>query len=296
MRPLLLFAGLLAVASPAPAQRIQKGDSVYLRVPWFGLLQDTRQKFTYQQWWGEVRATDAGITINDSLGWRTKGLPTWRKLKVTNWKVDNKKGTLKVQIKGPGSFDDAEILIYGDTTALLPEIFATDATLEAARVRSDSALDPVLFHGRLAGIAWPVKRRLIRVLEITGAGAAYERFKELDYLVVDLGVADATYNTLQVKSPAARVAEELSSSLFTLVKGFARILAEAPEVEGIGIRLDIRSRPALPANSRTETEKMVLYAPAALIRQFQDQDITAQQFIDGCFVIVDGNRIAVPLG
>ena len=42
-------------------------------------------------------------------------------------------------------------------------------------------------------------------------------------------------------------------------------------------------------------EFVKIYAPSDMIRKFAAQDITSQQFIDGCFVILDGNRISVPL-
>jgi hypothetical protein len=40
---------------------------------------------------------------------------------------------------------------------------------------------------------------------------------------------------------------------------------------------------------------MIVYAPATLIQKFTDADITNQEFIDGCTVIVGGNRVKVDL-
>jgi hypothetical protein len=45
----------------------------------------------------------------------------------------------------------------------------------------------------------------------------------------------------------------------------------------------------------TESDKVSIYAPSELIVKFGNADITNQQFIDGCIVIVDGNRVQVNL-
>ncbi len=117
------------------------------------------------------------------------------------------------------------------------------------------------------------------------------------YLVVDLARDEVVYNDAKL-SAGQRLATALNDRLLTLLKSFARHVERVPEVEGLKLELTIYHRNFVTdvrTPGPTEEDRLELYAPADLIRKFAAQDITSQELVDGCIVIVNGNRVKVDL-
>jgi hypothetical protein len=99
------------------------------------------------------------------------------------------------------------------------------------------------------------------------------------------------YNTIKLNE-SARVATVVNLRL-NLIKSFAVIAGDAG-LEGVKISEQILYRNFL-SETRRKADTLELYAPLKLIKQFADADITNQQFIDQCIVILNSNRVQVSL-
>lgn len=141
-------------------------------------------------------------------------------------------------------------------------------------------------------------------------------FRRDDYLVVDLGRHPNMYNTRRHESH--RVARILNQRLLNWVKETGAWL-EGTGLAGIRVELEIPHRPFVSEDDDAEAatvvnaadlaeagtavgfadvetvDRMILYVLATDARMFADFEMTNQEFVDACVIIVNGNRIAVRL-
>jgi hypothetical protein len=66
-------------------------------------------------------------------------------------------------------------------------------------------------------------------------------------------------------------------------------------LHGVKMTVEIDHADFLNKRESGGTDRIEIYAPLDLVRRFAADDITSQQLIDGCVVLVDGNRISVNL-
>jgi hypothetical protein len=72
------------------------------------------------------------------------------------------------------------------------------------------------------------------------------------------------------------------------------ILAGDAGVEGVKISEKILYRNFV-SETAAKSDTLQVYAPLGAIKQFSSADITSQQFVDQCIVIVNDNRVQVSL-
>jgi hypothetical protein len=91
---------------------------------------------------------------------------------------------------------------------------------------------------------------------------------------------------------SARVATVVNSE-FQLIKSLA-IITEDAGLEGVKITQQIDYRNFV-TEVALKADTLEMYAPLKLIKQFADDNITSQQFLDHCIVILNSSRVQVVL-
>lgn len=76
------------------------------------------------------------------------------------------------------------------------------------------------------------------------------------------------------------------------MKQFGAPLASENSLAGIKLTIEVLHKDFLN-ESVPDSDDVSIYAPTAAISKFTAAEITNQQFIDACVVMVNGNRIEV---
>ena len=172
----------------------------------------------------------------------------------------------------------------------------TEAEASAYRDEAYARIAGVLFRGPLQDVLPEAQQRLLLFAHMTasGTGISHERFRDEDYLAIDLGTDDNVYNTLQLNQ-SQRVARIMNDRLLNVLKAFADPVREVDAIHGVKLDLRIPHRSFLDEDVPPDVDEMRVYAASDDIRAFADFEITNQEFIDRCFVIINENRVQVLL-
>jgi len=99
------------------------------------------------------------------------------------------------------------------------------------------------------------------------------------------------YNSIKLNE-SARVATVINSRS-ALLKSLA-VIAEDSGVDGVKMTQKVLYRNFV-SETETKSDSLEIYAPLNSIKRFSDSDITNQQFVDDCTVILNSNRVQVLL-
>ncbi len=151
-----------------------------------------------------------------------------------------------------------------------------------------------VFSGPLATLADETKLRLFKDSLNTGAEQlSSETYKGKVYLVVNMGQGEDVYNSIRMNQ-SARTAKVINEKLLNLLKKFGASVPAEGDLFGLKLMESIPFQDFVRGGPQ-QYDKLQIYAPSEGIRKFADDDITSQQFIDGCTVIVDDNRVQINL-
>jgi hypothetical protein len=151
-----------------------------------------------------------------------------------------------------------------------------------------------IFTEELSALSMDARLRLLELANGTakGIGIRREVYKGNPYLSVALEDGPR-YNTIQLNEPK-RVAREVSERLLGVMKAFGASLPDIPEIRGVAVHTKT-THDNFVNHSEAGIDDIHIYAPAETIAKFAANDITSQQFIDSCVVIVNDNRVQVSL-
>jgi|GEM_PF-1976037 hypothetical protein len=298
---ILTAIGLLIVPVLTWAQaRPIKGAVVYLKIPMIFFKMKT-PTWSRPFLTAVVEPLADGATVNGEPDWRLIGFPPMLKYKVKGFKTQ---AMSKGMPYGPGEaeFENEIINIKvsfpkGKMAELFPLVFATEDEVKPYRADTYKLLAAKFFDGTpLASLSDAQKNALCTFANITAAGTTMGSviYKEKLYLSVDLGRDTQVYNDLRLNQ-VQRAAHVLNERLFLVLKAFAIPVKDVKDLYGLKLEMAIPHKSFSDEYANPDLDKLEIYAPAELIQKFSDADITSQQFIDGCVVIVGGNRISVPL-
>lgn len=294
----LLGLPALLVAQAKPI----KGVTIYLKVPYSALQKKVATWVGHDSLVGVVEPSADAAAVNGETDWRLAAFPPLTQYKVKKVKVKAMSGTMpsgpaEVEVESGSSLNIKLSFPKGDTAKLFPLIFAAEGEVEAYRAETYKLLASKFFDGTpLAGLSDAQKHALCVFANVTANGTKMGSvtYKDNLYLLVDLGLDTSVYNDLKLNQ-SQRVAHVLNERLLTVLKAFALPVKDTKDVYGLKLEMIIPHRSFLEQGSIPALDKLEIYAPAELIHKFSDADITSQQFIDGCVVIVENNRISVPL-
>ncbi len=298
----LLLMALVAPAFAAAQAKPVKDEVVYLKVPLSMLGSKT-------SFWGTATLTATiapagdGAAVNQETNWRLLGFPPLTAMKVSKVRAKAVSGAMPsgpadLELKLPTGEVGLKLSFpQGEAAKLFPLVFATEGERDGYRTETYKAL-AMKFFGEtpLAGLADDKKHALVFFAHMTANGTTMGSvsYKDNLYLLVDLGSDSSVYNDLRMNQ-SQRVAHVLNERLLAVLKSFAKVVADVKGIYGLKLQMEIPHKSFLATAASPERDALELYAPADLVKKFSDADITNQQFIDGCVVIVNTNRISVPL-
>lgn len=298
LRTLLLASSICGALTPTvlAAKRpveIKKGSTVVVKVP-------------LQLWHPESASFSTGSPIYtidaDTLNtpdWQATGLPffgefvvtkifefkPFYKLKYIDVELRNDKAWVKLRFQAgadiPKGFGE---LTYNGTWSDF-EKSDNFKTVVFGRVAAR------IFDGPLSAIPDATKLALLRIAGTGLATVASETFKGKLYVTFTFPISGTVYNSLKLNE-SARVATVVNSRL-AMLKSLA-VIAESAGVEGVKLQENVLYRDFL-SDQQNKSDGLQVYAPLRAITQFSSADLTNQQFVDLCTVIVNDNRVQVVL-
>lgn len=292
VRWMWLLSIVVAFAQPVSAQSsLVKGRRVGVKIPpVLYELQEIRAWDATPIYAVEIRRVGSALSVSNNAKWQTAGFPDTESFKIE--KISNKIGFTEVELRA--DFRWLKLRFVGVEAA---DAFAAVTTpdLDAYLGEASALLAEEYISKPLGGPVSASQIDLVRYAEIAGARLIRsEVYKDKFYVVVNLGSDASTYNDLQF-SQASLIAHVLNEDLFKKIKGFASTLRAVDGVFGMKLEFGIPHKSFLDERAIASVYVLHMYAPAGEITQFVEADITSQQFVDRCVVIVDGSRVQVSL-
>lgn len=292
-RSAIALAAICAISIQLLSQA--KGDLVTLKIPASAFtfetirISDTKPIFAVP-----VIHLGGQMVVNEKREW--EGLPSLWELRVekvskkkefTEFEMSNKTIVVKLRITGDVAAGFNGVTIRGAAVQEPVQQYASAAYAKLAKG---------IFVGSIKNVPEDAQVELIRVMHQNAGSTAIasETYKENSYLVANLGKADSVFNDVKLNQ-SARIAYLMNESFLSLLKKLAAPVVNAPDVFGVKIESKIPHKSFANQNASEEIDNLQFYAPSDLIRKFAAADITSQQFVDGSVVIVNDNRISVPL-
>lgn len=146
-----------------------------------------------------------------------------------------------------------------------------------------------IFTGQLSRIPDSAKLLLLRIAGTGLATVSSETYKGKVYVGFSFPLSGTVYNSLKLNE-GARAATVINSRL-GLLKSLAILAADAG-LDGVKISETVLYRNFV-SEAASKSDSLQVYAPLVAIKQFSSADITSQQFVDQCVVIMNDNRIQV---
>ena len=250
------------------------------------------------QYVAKIKLTKDGVTVNDDANWRVAGFPPMSEHKIDKISVDPQTGATVIRLTLADEYATYRMFFdKGKVNELLPMVVATKDEISAYREEVYVMLGKAFFDGTpLATLSDGQKRALCMYANVTANGTKIGclTYKENLYLTVDIGRDSNVYNDLKLNQ-VQRVAKVLNERLLAVLKAFTIPVKDEMNIYGLKLEMLIPHKNFLDENTAAFTDKLEIYAPIDLILKFAEADITSQEFIDGCVVIVESNRISVPL-
>jgi len=292
---LLNVLALMAASSILGAQDLLVEDTdVLLRIP-APLFHREQGGWSGPRVAVAVIVTATGVEVDKRSDWETAGFPVLAPRTIWKIRHDKEAGTTTIDFKTTSSLP-IRMTITGDATTAFAAVAASRDAAESVRATAYRSLASVYFVGPLADLPDPTKQVLLTFADLTAKGTRIGSvtFKEKLYLVIDLGETGAVYNDLKLNQ-AQRVALVVNERLLTILKAFAAPVREATNIQGLKLEYNIFHKNFANQYSTPAIDKLEMYVNVDDIRTFADADITSQQLIDKSIVLVDSNRIQVPL-
>jgi hypothetical protein len=286
---------------PADAGRLRtvtKGAMVTLTIPYILLSPEGYSMTSGKPIYGVDVMQDRGTyVVAGRSDWRLAGFPSLRELRVE--KVTSRDQYAEIELRADVVVKVRFVPAKADLAPALSAVaFAGAASSPAVTQYARESLDQIsgkVFTGPLDSVAQQQRRELLLLAwqTIGAAAISHDSFRNETYLTIDMGSSDVVFNDLRLNQ-AGRVAEALTRRMLTQLKQFGAPLASESGLAGVRLMIAILHKDFL-SESAPDADNVSIYAPKAMIAKFAGAEITSQQFIDACVVIVNGNRVEVPL-
>ena len=303
---LQLFFAVAIHASPHSNHKqgwlldVPKGTRIVLKIPakivgfekvgfWSGSLN-----------YGTVieQSTTSGLIVGGIAQWRTAGWPLMRQLTLE--KVSRNNRFTEIELRDPLfnvklRFDST----VKDMNAAFREVafIGLLSEFEASAYYQQEVVAkilPLIFAGKLASITTKAKLRLLSEVRYIDSAIRTEKYKGDTYLVLNAGGDVQIYNTIQMDQ-SARVAHALNQRVLSYMKRVAKIISFHSEVDGIKVEIDLPYKNFVTEyNNQPNYDHLEIYAPMDVIRQFADDELTNQEFVEESVLLVNGNRSRIP--
>lgn len=285
----------------ALAQEPQKGQTAWLLFPLDAISNaETKSSIWDGNQWVEG---DVIVEPTDEPDWLLAGFPLLSEVKFEKRRERDRDELWNGAKHYEYEFKNRNIKVFvhtapnADPGPLLGQVVAyTEAERDAYLQDLYLRLADAWLTGSLAELSDDAKLAVMNFAHIVAQGSrvSTEVFRDAEYLAVDLGKSDVVLNTIQMGSEAERVAWLLNEQLLTVLKGFNLPVSDGETVAGVKLQIELGHRNFV-REQETTFDNVEIYATTEDIKAFTDFDITSQELIDRSFVIVNGNRVSVPL-
>jgi len=230
--------------------------------------------------------------------WRTAGFPDLGRFEVSKVRsseryteVDLKSETRVVKLRFLPTVRDVSAAFADVTAAGRPDGSEARAYLESVF----PLLAKVLLEGDITHLPDNVQVGLVRAIHESGGQARLgtETYRDGSYLVVRMGRMTPR-TPLFLANPVARAAIVMNDQLLAVAKRFWKPLGKGAGFDGLKIDADL---PRARAAERDEegTDRLEWYAPWPELSRFAVDEITSAVLLEKSVVLLEHNRVALPL-
>jgi hypothetical protein len=251
----------------------------------------------------DAEKVDGTLFIGQSAEWAYAGFPSMLHMRVH--KEARRKDFTEIEFRriDPKATSIGAIKVRVKHGTPIGEVY--EAVCQSGDPSDDSAraylsetlrrISDATFTGPLAGLSEDQRATILLYAQVTAGGIAIssETFRGQTYVAVDLGTDSSTYNDLRF-TQSSLVAHLFNERLLRLLKGFAGTVRGVDGLYGLKLALKIPHRD-FSTTGRAATYDLEVYSPVDAITAFDEAEITNQKLIDESVVILDTNRIEVPL-
>jgi len=279
---------------------VPKGTRVVLKIPGRIIGFEKVEFWSGSLNYGTVieQSAAGGLIVGGLTEWRTAGWTLMRQLTVE--KVSRNSRLTEVELRDPLfnvklRFDTT----VKDLSAAFREVAFVGllSEFEASEYYQREVIGkvlPLIFTGKLASIPTKAKLRLLGEVRYVDSAIRTEKYKGDTYLVLNAGGDVQIYNTIQMDQ-SARVAHALNQRVLSYMKRVAKIINFHTEVDGIKVEVDLPYKNFVTEyHNQPSYDHLELYAPMDVIRQFADDELTNQEFVEEAVLLVNGNRSRIP--
>ena len=152
-----------------------------------------------------------------------------------------------------------------------------------------------LLEGDLAELPETVRVALVKAIHDGGGQARLgtETYRGRSYVAARLGRIQPRTRVF-VSNPVARAAIFMNDQLLTAGKRFWSALGEASGHDGLKVEADLPRR-GTAEREEDATDHLQWFAPREQLIRFAADDITGAELMDASVVLLEGNRVALPL-
>jgi hypothetical protein len=297
---LALTLTALSLGSHASAETdIREGETVTLKLPTVFLSQGRSGLLEARPTYSVDLVEEGGrISPWGAPQWRTAGFPDLGRFEVS--KVRSSKRDTEVELKGETRVVKLRFLpSVRDVGAAFAEVTAPGAPDGTeARTYLESVfplLAKLLLEGDVTHLPDVVQVGLVRAIHDSGGQARLgtETYRDSPYLVVRMGrITPRT--RLFLSNPVARAAIVMNDQLVAVAKGFWKPLGKGAGFGGLKIEADL-PRPGTAEPDKEDTDRVEWYAPWPELSRFAADEITSAALLEKSVVLLDHNRVALPL-
>lgn len=279
---------------------IPKGNFVVLKIP-SKLIGFER----VSTWSGNInygtiieQSQNGGFLVGGLNNWKLQGWTLMRQLTIE--KVSREKNYTLVELRDPLfniklRFDNT----VKDLNAAFREVAFVGllSEFEASDYYKNEVVGkilPQIYSGSLAAIPTTRKLDLLKQLKYIDSAIKTEKYKGDTYLSVNVGGDTEIYNTIRVDQNH-RIGNSLNQRVLSYFKRIARIIKFSPDVDGIKISILIPYKNFVAETYlEPSSDRIEIYASMDVIRQFADDELTNQEFVEESILLVNGNRMRIP--
>jgi hypothetical protein len=297
---LALTLTALSLGNRASAETdIREGETVTLKLPTVFLSQGRGGLLETKPTYGVDLVEEVGrICPRGAPQWRTAGFPDLGRFEVSrvrsskrDTEVELKSEARVVKLRFPSSVRDVGAAFAEVTAPGGPDGTQAQAYLESVF----PLLAKVLLEGDITHLPDAVQMGLVRAIHQSGGQARLgtETYHDGSYLVVRMGrIAPRT--RVFLSNPVARAAIVMNDQLLAVAKSFWKPLGKGAGFDGLKVEADL-PRPGTAEADKEDTDRVEWYTPWPELSRFAVDEITSAALLDKSVVLLDHNRVALPL-
>lgn len=245
------------------------------------------------------RSPSGAVTVSGHPEWATSGLPISDEVRFVRRRVDRSSGIQTLDFQS-----NSRIYRVTFSTAISPDEALMEFIVPHAPPSSEtvrivaqriSAIASESFSGPASDLSMPDRMAILSSLlgNEYSASVGVVSYRDGSYFSIDMGTSWNTINSAVTTHEQRHLGFVRAVAVGSL-RSMSVYVKRASRLAGISIQRTIQVENFV-TGQKSDSETIRIYAPSDAILEFERDDITNEQFIDRCFVLLDGSRIDVDL-